>query len=237
MNEQLLASALDHAIAEAPMESCGLEVVVKGRRRYWPCRNIAANGQEMFVIDPEDYAAAEDAGEIVSVIHSHPHTPSTPSQADRVACERSGLPWWIVNPNTRTWDGCCPVGYQAPLVGREYAWSVLDCWTLVRDWYALEWDLKLPDWQRPTPDQFEVAPMFEKCFKAAGFYEVSINEATRGDALLMALDRNDGQLNHVAVYLGDQQILHHVRGRLSSRDLLGGYYLKQTGRVVRHESR
>lgn len=237
MKSKLLAAALEHARAEAPGESCGLEVVVKGRRRYWPCRNIATDPEEMFTICPDDYAAAEDAGEIISVIHSHPHTPPAPSQADRVACERSGLPWWIVNPNTGTFDGCQPEGYQAPLVGREYAWGVLDCWTLVRDWYAREWRLELPDWPRPTPDAFEDAPMFEACFRDAGFREVSLEDAQPGDALLMALDRSDGQLNHVAVYLGDQLIIHHLRGRLSSRDLLGGYYLKQTGKVVRHESR
>jgi cell wall-associated NlpC family hydrolase len=43
--------------------------------------------------------------------------------------------------------------------------------------------------------------------------------------------------NHAAIYIGDQQILHHVQGRLSSRDVLGGYYIKSTAMVLRHESR
>jgi len=230
------SDALDHAKAEAPQESCGLLVIIKGRERYWPCKNLSESPEELFVLDPVDYAVAEDGGEVMAVVHSHPITKAEASEADLVACEKSGLPWHIVSLVTNAWTEINPSGYKQPLLGRQWTWGVSDCWTLVRDWYAEELGIQLRDWDRPALSTFNEKPLFDECWVDAEFEEITLDQLQKGDSLLMNIDGASG-LNHCAVYLGDQQILHHLRGRLSSRDAINGYYLKNTGRCLRHKSR
>ena len=227
--------ALIHAKNEDPRESCGLLLNVKGKERYFPCNNLSITHHQCFIIDPEDYIKADNTGEITAVVHSHPITPPTPSEADKISCEQSNLPWYIVNPKTEQWSYLEPCGYKAPLLGRPWVWGVTDCWSLVRDWYKEKKGIELKDWERPvTPQDFLDNPLFESCAWRTGFRELRADERLEdGDAILMSIGSKG--LNHVAIFLNGD-VLHHLTDRLSCKEPYSQWLLKCTGGRYRYAS-
>lgn len=215
----------------APREACAVLVSVGDGTVLVECKNIAAE-EDRFVIDPNSWAEADDLGEIVAVIHSHVQEPPEPSQADLVACEASGLPWWIYSLQTHSWGYLEPSGYTAPLIGREWRHGVLDCYSLVRDYYRQTKNLFLRDYPREDDWWKKGQNLYVENFAAAGFREVSLAEIQPGDALLMTIASRVP--NHAAIYLGDGEILHHRHNQLSRRELLTGDLIKRVTHVLRY---
>ena len=227
--------ALVHAKEQDPKESCGLLLEIKGKEKYFPCKNLSTYSQQCFIIDPDDFVKAEETGNILAVIHSHPVTPPIASQADKISCEDSKLPWHIVNPKTEQWGYYEPSGYKPPLIGRHWVWGITDCWSLVRDWYKEEKNIILRDWDRPTtPQQFLEKPLFESCAWRTGFRELRTDEKLiNGDVLLMSI--LSPTLNHVAIFL-DGDVLHHLADRISCKEPYNQWLLKCTGKRYRYAS-
>ena len=225
--------ALVHAKEQDPKESCGLLIEIKGKEKYLPCKNLSKYQQQCFIIDPDDFVKAEETGNILAVIHSHPVTPPIASQADKISCEDSALPWHIVNPKTEQWGYYEPSGYKPPLIGRHWVWGITDCWALVRDWYKDEKKITLRDWDRPTtPEEFIADPMFERCAWRTGFRQLRPEEKLQnGDLLFMSIMATG--LNHVAIFL-DGDVLHHLADRISCKEPYNEWLLKCTGMRLRY---
>lgn len=230
MKDKTRQKALEHAKSEFPREMCGLVVLRKGRESYFPCRNDAQSS-EHFILNPEDYAAAEDKGEITAIIHSHPNASANPSEADRVSCEASGVVWHIVGLPSEVWKDVVPCGYKAPMVGREFHYGVTDCFTLVQDWYRDELGIQLD--RVPSVDGWwkKNENFYVEKFDDTGLFEKVTGDLQRGDVILMNIGSDVA--NHTALYLGDGVMLHHLYGRLSTREIYGGYYVKHTVTTLR----
>lgn len=71
LSRSLQRAIAAHAAREHPRECCGLIVRGVRQRRYVACRNAAGSPSEHFVIDHQDWCAAEDQGEVLAIVHSH----------------------------------------------------------------------------------------------------------------------------------------------------------------------
>lgn len=230
----LVQQVLLHAQQERPRECCGFVINEGGVHRYLPCRNILGNTEETkndFAIHPDDASDAEDRYEIVGVAHSHVLIPPNPTMADLVCIEESQLPWLIVNWPNGSYRVVEPSGFVAPLEGRTYTSGVLDCYTLVRDYYSRVLQITVNvdrdrDWRSGVSDDFAQ--------KIGSFGFSVVKDLRIHDVIVIRTDVDKPP--HFAVYLGEGKILHHAIGRYSSVDFYGTFWKNRTVAIARHKS-
>jgi proteasome lid subunit RPN8/RPN11 len=246
MNEQIKDAIAAHALAAYPRECCGLVVLDQGAEVYVPCTNAASMPEDHFAMPAQEYAAAEDRGPIVAVVHSHPGASARPSAADRKTCEQSGVDKWVIVSLGVQGDGSIalddwfefgPSGYIAPLIGRQFVHGVHDCYDLIRSYYQLERGIVLPDFARPDKWWEDgTSNLYLDNFGKAGFVDVGQDAAPEvGDVLLMQIRSKNGVPNHAGVYLGDNVMLHHMYGQLSGRTVWGGMWAHSLRTVLRYK--
>ena len=117
------------------------------------------------------------------------------------------------------WEMIEPSDWKAPsLIGRKFIWGKYDCWSIISDWFLETKNIKLKEWKRPKRiKDFIENPLFEKGLPITGFKKQPPDDDIQvGDVLLF--QSTSGNLDHVAVYIGDNMILNHNIRRLSCRE-------------------
>lgn len=244
-DNDLLKVIREAAMERFPKEACGLVVKVGKKSIAVETENSSENPNAQFLIGADEYARCADMGEVIGVWHTHTNGNPNPSNADYAGCENSGLTWYL-QPIRQLEDlsfafdeFICfePEGREIPYLERPYAFGALDCWSLVRDYYKREFGIQLGDyprhhefWKNPETNYFHTE------WKNENLIDVTGTIPQVGDIFFIQTDKS-GNPNHVAVFVGDDMILHHCHGRLSRRDVYGGYWAKHTVRHVRHISK
>lgn len=119
--------------------------------------------------------------------------------------------------------------YQS-LIGREWDYGKQDCYTIVRDYFALQ-GITLPNFDRP--DELEASPsIYLREAVALGFKQVPFAERRPGDVLIMRLGTRHPM--HAAVLVDYDRILHHLDEAPSAVEDLRSYYVKSIAAVFRY---
>lgn len=215
---------LNHANQCGEAECCGFVI---NNKTYVPCENISADPKNYFEISPDDWITAEQQGVITAIVHSHPNGLPILSEADQIYQQKTGVNWWLVCNNQIYKFRCIQ-----PLIGREFQHGVTDCYTLFRDAYHL-CGIDIPDFKRADEWWSNGENLYLDNMAKNGFYQINLSNLQEGDVILFSL--NSKTVNHAAVYIGDNSILHHLPKRLSKRDLFSGYWLKNYHSIWRHQ--
>jgi proteasome lid subunit RPN8/RPN11 len=231
--DKLMPEILTHVNSSPAREICGLIVTYRRKLKYIPTRNVASLDSE-FIIDPEELAEIDDKYKIQAVVHSHINVNPEPSQADLIEIERHKLPYLIVNYPVNNYTLTYPSGYIAPYEGRQFVSGVTDCYSLWRDFYERELGIFMEDYDRTYEWWKHGQNLYIDNYEAAGMIQIDMKDLKRGDIILMRIGSQ--VLNHCAVYLGENRILQHLTGRLSSVDIFGGWYQRCAGMYLRHKS-
>lgn len=214
----------------APEECCGF--VVNGK--VVPCQNVHTSPLTNFAISAEDYAKAEEQGEIEAIYHSHIGELDAFSVYDIKACKQCNIPWIMVHLPSNNFHYIDPTG-NAPYEGREWSYGIHDCYGLLRDFYRREFGIELYDFERGEDEEW-LNPgwsMFVDNYADQGFYEVG-QPSKKGDMLLMRMQST--MPNHVGVMTGRGATFYqHLSNRLSQCSVYGGYWAKVTVKVLRHK--
>jgi len=213
----------NHAAGSAT-EICGF-VLQKGRSQiYFPCTNTSSLPCDSFEIAAEDWITAEEQGEVLAIVHSHPNNEPFLSGADRVAQHQSRLPWILFTGGELKYFRYAPL-----LRGRLFEYGKQDCFTLIRDAFMLA-GIEFRDHERTSVDQDAELHSFENNLPDGGF--IKVQDLQAGDVILTAYGNLPA---HVLLYLGHGEVVHHKLDRLSSKENYTEALRRRTDSIWRHQ--
>lgn len=221
-----------HFDTEYPKEACGIIGVVKGKKKWFPCENIAESDDD-FIMSSDDWFEVKKKADILAIVHNHTNNDNTPSKNDINNCNVLGIPYYIFSYPDLELNILEPKENFNPLLGREYSFGTSDCFEAMRDWLASE-NIKIParevfedDWWEKGIDYFT-----EENIK--NWNLVKVDTPQKNDVLIFAVESSVG--NHCGVYLGNDVFFHHAVNRLSCRESLYPFWARHIIGIYRHES-
>jgi proteasome lid subunit RPN8/RPN11 len=214
-----------HAREAMPEEACGFvlpdgEVMRARNRSQAPLDSFVTDGKTMLE------AVSKRAS---FLYHSHPSGNAKPSALDETSCKRMGIPYLIYSVDQDEFEIFDPFPPWEKLVGLPWQWGKYDCFTIVRDYFALCHGIEIPEYERPDPFPPDYN-FYEIHSEDVGFHIV--DRPPKLDDVI-SLHIGTRYENHLAIVLGDQ-ILHHSKGSYSQKQDFTNAWRIRVKHVYRH---
>lgn len=222
----------EHFASVYPAEGCGVIGIVKGKKKFFPCKNVAVE-EDDFVMSSTDYLKLKKSVDIFAIVHNHPHSSNEPSEMDVNNCNALGLPYYIFSYPDMELNILQPKSVANELIGREYEFGVTDCFEASRDWLKAQGIVIPPrapfedDWWLKGIDYFT-----DELIKDWDLHRV--DSPKPNDVLVFQVESDTP--NHCGIYLGNDIFFHHAVNRLSCRESLYPFWATYLVGIYRHEA-
>lgn len=116
---------------------------------------------------------------------------------------------------------------------RIYLYGMLDCYTLIRDYYRDNHDVWFPsNIDRSFGWWNNGRNLYVDLYEQYGFKEVTKDKIRIGDVLIFKFDNS--MPSHSAIYIGQGKMLHHMLGRFSTVEPFDGIYKPALAGILRY---
>lgn len=239
LTPQLKSQIRSHAQEENSVEVCGF-VLENKETVVFRARNVAENPRHNFSICPKSYLEASMLGDIKAVYHSHVSDRYEFSEKDKINLRAHNLPGVLYLLKTDQFLQSDYIDLGVKYVGCSFEIGKRDCYTLCQDYFKQELNLEISkyqyndNWAKVSPD------LYEKNYEKEGFIKIQdapidVSKLKLHDVLLVKF-LPIPYASHTLIYLGDNQVLHHPRNKVSTVELLTNSMIKRVKFVVRHKS-
>lgn len=215
-------------------------VMVDGQPVVVPTENVAEvpthEATPALVLDDHEY---------VMFLHSHTQLdseglidPRSPSKQDMEAQLLSGREWGLAYcdgsqcTELLTWGN---PHNRPPLLGREFILNIQDCYEIARDWHFQDSGIELPAVPRSHDWIHKGEDLIMETFSTGSFQAIAAsinNNCQPGDIVLMKTPMSP-VVNHVAVYVGNGEVLTHHANQLSVIKKISAFEGKAIKYVIR----
>lgn len=219
----------------APHESCGF---VFEDFTIYPCKNMAPDPRNYFLINPDDFDSAKAIKKVIGVYHSHPFGAAIHSELDKKNSEDTFMDSYLYSLEEDKVSVYKPMGYKQSLVRRDFCYGISDCWILVQDYYDTKLGIKM-NINPPRTNEHDIISknliqnvLIPSLINDYGFSIIKDGELKKYDILIMKM--NSSVPNHVAMYLEDNLILHALKDRGYCQTFYGNHFKNKTICKLRH---
>ena len=124
---------------------------------------------------------------------------------------------------------------NSSLVGKPFDLGKVDCFDLVREFYKLNFDIDIPNFARPNDWEPEEENLIDQLYDKAGFVKMDKEDTwppCPADILVCTV--GGSVPNHLVIFLGGNNILHHKVGMLSAEEIMRPAWKRYTSYILRH---